>query len=106
MEINLNRGFKNIIEKFNVSSFIKQLEERLKKMEKERELVVDRFEENYAVCEDRNTKEIVNIELNKLPSGILEGTVIKYENGKYIVDTKSQEEISDRIKNKMDDLWE
>ena len=40
-------------------------------------LVVDRIEENIAVCEDRETRVMFNIELSKLPENVKEGDVIK-----------------------------
>ena len=86
-----------------INSFIKQLTERLKIMENE--FIVDRFEGEYAVCENTKTKEMCNIEIEKLPENIKEGNVIRFENGKYIKDEIKEKEISDRIKEKMDDLW-
>ncbi len=86
-----------------LNSFVKQLSEVLERMEQE--LVVDRFEDNIAICEDRKTGKIVEINRDELPSNIKEGNVLKYQNGKYEIDEKKQEEISNRIKNKMDSLW-
>lgn len=71
----------------------------------EEELVIDRFEENIAVCEDRNTGEKKEILKDELPEGISEGDVIKKENGKYVIQKEKQEEIEKRIKDKMDILW-
>lgn len=68
-------------------------------------LVVDRFEEEYAVCENRETGEILKIERYKLPNDANEGSVLKYENGQYIIDKNIQEEIAKRIKEKMKNLW-
>ena len=103
MKLNINNDINNNQNKFNINSFIKELTERLKMME--RELVIDRFEDGYAVCEDRKTKEMHNIEISNLPENVKEGSVLKFENGKYVIDEEKQKEISDRIKNKMDDLW-
>lgn len=103
MQLNILKNIENEIGKFDINKFIKELTERLKIMEKE--LVVDRFEGEYAVCEDRQTKEKFNIELSQLPSDIKEGSVVKYEDGKYVLDLDTEKEISDRIKEKMDDLW-
>ena len=68
-------------------------------------LVVDRIEGNIAVCEKRATREILEIELSKLPSGIKEGNVVRYINGVYILDIEEQKNIEQRIAKKMDDLW-
>ena len=103
MKLNIFRSKQNDISKFDVSSFIKELTERLKKMD--RELVIDRFEGDFAVCEDRKTKEIYNINVNELPNEIKEGSILKYVDGKYVIDKELEEDISDRISKKMDDLW-
>ena len=69
-------------------------------------LVVDRIEGDIAVCENRANGIMINILLSKLPEGIREGTVIKYFDGRYSLDSDEQENIESRIKDKMDDLWE
>ena len=89
--------------KFDVNAFIKELSERLKIMESK--FVIDRFEEGFAVCENRDTKQMHNIEIKDLPEGAKEGTVLKFENGKYVIDELEEQEISNRIKQKMDNLW-
>ena len=68
-------------------------------------LVIDRFEENIAVCENRANGQIKEIHIVYLPEEAREGTVLKYEDGRYVVDKQMQEEISNRIKRKMDDIW-
>lgn len=103
MNLNINNNLNEENSKFSVMDFIKQLTERLKMME--RELVVDRFEGEFAVCEDRKTKEIYNIEKDKLPENVKEGSILKYENGKYVINQVKEQEVEDRIKQKMDNLW-
>lgn len=93
----------NTLKKGHIEEFIQKLEERIKLMEAI--LVIDRFEEIYAVCEDKKNGQIVNIERQRLPSGVKEGNVIKYQNGKYIIDTNIENEIQNRINKKMDKLW-
>lgn len=103
MEFNIFQNLSNEVSKFDVGSFIQELAERLEIMGKE--LTVDRFEGKFAVCEDRKNGKNYNIEISKLPEGIKEGSIIKFENGKYIKCENEEQEISDRIKNKMEDLW-
>lgn len=103
MKLDLFQNLANEISKFDVNAFIKELTERLEIMEKE--LVVDRFEGDFAVCEDRKTGKMYNIEANKLPEDVKEGNCIKFENGKFVIDENNEKEISNRIKNKMDNLW-
>lgn len=63
--------------------------------------VVDRIEEDIVVCEDRFTGDFINIKLSILPEGIKEGTIIKYSNNGYIIDTILEEEINSSIQ----ELW-
>ena len=68
-------------------------------------VIIDRFEGEYAVCEKSKTKEMIDIKIEDLPEGSKEGTVLKLKNGKYEIDLEEQKKIEDRIKQKMDSLW-
>ena len=96
---------KEAISNLDINVFIKELEGRLKGMNEEKEYTIYRFENELAVCEDRQTKEMVNIPRKNLPEGIKEGSILKYKDGKYSVDLSKEKEVSDRIKEKMDKLW-
>lgn len=72
----------------------------------EETLVIDRIEGEIAVCENRSNGVMINIQLKKLPENVKEGSVIKYFDGKYRLDSNEQKNIEDRIKDKMDSLWE
>lgn len=67
--------------------------------------VIDRFEGDIAICENRDTKEILKINKKDLPKDVVEGTIIKQINSKFEKDIILQKEISNRIRAKMDDLW-
>lgn len=67
--------------------------------------VIDRFEGDIAICENRNTKEIIKINKDELPQDIKEGNVIRKVDSKYEKDINLEKEISDRIRSKMEDLW-
>lgn len=69
-------------------------------------LVVDRIEEDIAVCENRDNKRIFNIRLSRLPEGTREGTVLKYSFRKFTIEEQLQKEIEQRIEEKMNDIWE
>lgn len=84
-----------------VQSFLKQIAERLEKMEEV--LVVDRIEGNIAVCENRKTKKMQSIPIADLPNDIEEGSVLKWKDGKYERDTSK--EVENRIEQKMKDVW-
>lgn len=102
MVLGFCKKIENAINKNN-NSFIEELSKGLEIMEQE--LVVDRFEENIVICEDRKTGKIVELDKTELPKDIKEGSILKYENGKYQIDVEKQEEISDKIERKMNDLW-
>lgn len=96
------------ISKDGLNKFAGEIEERLNNMKNKEEEIytIDRIEGNIAVCENRNTKEIINIEKNKLPEGLAEGNILRYKEGKFIIDKDLQNEIEKRIKDKMDKLWD
>lgn len=66
--------------------------------------IVDRIEKNFAVCEDEN-KKMIDISLEFLPKNIKEGTVLYYKNGKYEIDKIEEQQRIDRIKKKIEDIW-
>lgn len=75
---------------------------RLNKME---EYVVDRIEEEYAVCENRKTGEMINIKLEDLPKNIKEGNFVIFKEGKYFLSEQDEKDIKNRIEDKMNKLW-
>lgn len=90
-------------EENDIEKFIQSVLGEIKSME--RILVVDRIENNIAVCEDRKSGEILEINITNLPTEIKEGTVLKYEKGVYKIDLKEQSSIEQRIKDKMKNIW-
>lgn len=96
---------KEVLLNIDIDSFIKDLEGRMENMNEEKEYTVDRFENDIAICEDRNTKEMISIPKKNLPKGIKEGSILAYKDGKYRIDIEKEKEISERIKTKMDKLW-
>ena len=103
MQLNIIQNIAEGLKQIDIKEFMNELIERLEKMEQE--LVVDRLEGNIAICEDRKTGKIKQIERSELPENIKEGSVLTFENGKYQLDNKKQEEISKRIEEKMNNLW-
>ena len=91
-----NQGF--------ISEFLKELEKEMKNMSS-REYTIDRFEGDFAVCEDRETGEMVDFKRESLPTNAKEGSILKYSNGKFEIDSQLEQEVSERIKQKMDSLW-
>lgn len=102
LSLNENSNFNET--KTGVGEFIHQISERMKMMEKDI-WVVDRFEGEYVICENRNTKEKLEIQKEKLPKKIKEGSVLNYKEGKFSIDLEEEKKIEDRIRKKMQDLW-
>lgn len=82
-------------------------EELLKNLldKKYEEYTIERFEENIVVLENRENQKMINVGRDKIPEGVKEGDIVRVINGKILKDEKKTEEVSERIKNKMDDLW-
>ena len=53
--------------------------------------IVDRIENNIAVLENKETNEIINIDISLLPANLKEGNVLRYENNTYILDNDEEE---------------
>lgn len=99
-DINIERNKNNVVQNW-LQEFLQQLSERLEKMEEI--LVIDRIEGNTAVCENRKTGKIENLNISKLPKNIKEGTILEWKNGNYEIDNSG--EIEKRINQKMKDVW-
>ncbi len=65
---------------------------------------LDRFEGDFAVLENRNTKEMTDIPISNIPSNAKEGDILKLSNGSYVIDYEETRAVSDRIREKMDSL--
>lgn len=97
-----NSDFNEI--KSAISSFMHQISERMNMTEKDI-WVIDRLEGNYAICENRETKEKREVEIEKLPKEIKEGSVLNYKNGEYTLNLEKENDIQKRIEQKMKDIW-
>ena len=52
---------------------------------------IDRFENNLAILENLVTKEIIEVDITKLPSNIHEGSILIENNGNYIKNLSTEE---------------
>lgn len=84
--------------KINNDSFSKELNKGLT-------YSIDRFEGEFAVCENRQTGEMVNIKKSLLPEGVKAGSIIKFENGNYVLDFEKTQEKQTEIKNMVNNLF-
>lgn len=80
-----------------------ELAQRLDAIE---EYTIDRFEENIVVLEERKTGKMRNISKNKIPQNCKEGDILKYINGKYLLDKEETEKMEKEIQDKYKNLWE
>lgn len=103
MQLNLFQNIANEMKKIEITTFMEEISERLKQMEEE--LVIDRFEGDVAICEDRKTGEKKEIRKEQLEEGMREGSVIKKENGRYVQMKERQKEIQERIEEKIKQIW-
>lgn len=66
---------------------------------------IDRFEGIFAVCENIETNEIINIDKSLLPENCTEGDIIKLENNVYIKDEIVTKNTQEEIKNMVNNLF-
>lgn len=86
-----------------IENFINELKNYLDKNSNPM-FTLDRFEGDFAVLENRNTKEMTDIPISNIPSNAKEGDILKLSNGSYIVDYEETRTVSDKIREKMDNL--
>lgn len=68
-------------------------------------VTIDRFEGDYAVCEKEN-RDMIDIEIKKLPANVKEGDVLIIDGEYIIIDTFETKKRRKEIQSLMDDLWE
>lgn len=68
-------------------------------------VIIDRFEGSFAVCETEK-KEMINIDIKKLPYGCKEGDVLDIENGLNSIDKSGTDEQKAKIEKLCEGLWE
>lgn len=51
-------------------------------------IIIDRFENNIAICEKEDAT-LIEIEKEKLPIGVKEGTILNISNGKITIHTEA-----------------
>ena len=98
---------KTIEEKqIHIKGIEKQEIELAQKLDAIEEYTIDRFEENKVIIENRETKEMKNIEKNKIPDNCKEGDIINCINGKYFLDEEQTQKTEKEIQEKYKNLWE
>ena len=69
----------------SVINFIKELEDFLEN-DKSIYYSIDRFEGNFAICENRKTLKMESIPISRLPKNITKNSILKYVNNNFFVD--------------------
>ena len=65
---------------------------------------VDRIIDNIVVLENLDTKELLEIDIEKLPKNIKDGTILKLENNQYLLDEITQKTREETIREKTERL--
>lgn len=94
------------IENIEIQEVDKEEIELAQKLDAIEEYIIDRFEGNIVVLEDRKTGKMKNIKKNIIPDNCKEGDVLKCINGKYFLDKKETNKKENEIKEKYNNLWE
>ena len=69
-------------------------------------VVVDRFEGEFAVCQEISTKRMTDIPKSRLPAGTREESVLEIDGAQVLLDQTETADRLSRIKKLMDELWE
>ncbi len=86
-----------------IGNFINELKNFLNK-DSNSMYTLDRFEGDFAILENRSTKKMTDIPISNIPSNAKEGDILKLSNGSYVIDYEETSIVSDRIRDKMDNL--
>ena len=65
---------------------------------------IDRIENDIAVLENLETKEIIEININLLPNNIKENSIVIYDNYEYIIDKVTEKERKKNLLSKFNKL--
>lgn len=68
--------------------------------------IIDRFEGNYALCQDMETKELVDLHKAGISPDAQEGDVLHREGGRFVVDSVQTARRKNRIQTLAEGLWE
>ncbi len=66
---------------------------------------IDRFEGDFAVCENLSTGEFINISKSEIPIEATKGSILILENGKYVLDSEATKKAQEEIKSIVNNLF-
>lgn len=99
MELNNINNNSNII-----SDFSNELNTFLENHVEGSSFTISHIEGEIAICENRDSKKMINIHLSKLPQNVKENDIIKYINGKYVLDGQETILTKENIRDKFNKL--
>ncbi|HIT71407.1 MAG TPA: DUF3006 domain-containing protein [Candidatus Scatovivens faecipullorum] len=99
MDLEFFENKKNVLN----NDFSKELEKSI--LKSNISYSIDRFEGEYAICENRETKEFINIKKDLLPKNCKSGDIITLKNGEYVLDVETTQKEKDEIKHLVDNLF-
>jgi len=76
-----------------------ELTENFKNLPNYTLFTLDRYEGNFAVCENRTTGEMINIPKTVIDSSAKEGDILKFENDKFQINISETEKQNDFVQN-------
>lgn len=94
------------INKFDKAGSSNKVDNQELDIANEQRYTIDRFEANYAVCENRETRKMINIDVSNLPNNVQEGDILVYKDNTYTIDEIERKEIEERINEKIKNIFE
>ena len=76
-----------------------ELTETFKNLPKDTLFALDRYEGDFAVCENKKTGEFVNIPKSMIPTSAKESNILKFENGTFQIDIAETKKHNNHIQN-------
>ncbi len=65
---------------------------------------IDRFENEFAILENRETGKFFNISIFKLPNNLKEGDILSFSNGQFFLNDDKTTHVQEDIQSKFDKL--
>ncbi len=96
----------NINDIFNIKNILNSITKLIKNKISNTSYSIDRFEGNYAVCENLKTKEIINIPILELPKDIKESDIITKKDNVFYIDKEKINLRKEKINELTKDIFE
>lgn len=88
-----------------ILEFFNNLEKKHSDIHKDGDtFTVDRFENEFAVLENRSTRKTINISIFKLPNNLKEGDILIVSNGNFILKNEETQNIQNDIQSRFNKL--